>query len=81
MYTFIRAGSVFDRRGEDTDLAEEHCDQKRGSGGVGGGGQEVGDPGGQREHRGGNKVVVDVLLVFTDELNLKTHHREAISVI
>ena len=41
-------------------LAEEHCDQEGGACGVGGGRQEVGDPGGHREHRGRDEVDVDV---------------------
>ena len=55
-------------------MAEEHRDKEGGAGGVRGGGQEVGDPGGHREHGGGDKVVIDVLLVLTDQFNLETHH-------
>ena len=42
-------------------LAEEHCDQEGGAGGVGGGGQQEGHPGGGCEHRGGKEVDVDIL--------------------
>ena len=74
LQTSVIVGCVLDGGGEDADLAEEHRDQQGGAGGVGGGGQEVRDPGGQREHRGGDKVVVNILLVFTNKLNLETHY-------
>ena len=73
LQTSVIVGRVLDGGGEDADLAEEHRDQQRGAGGVGGGGQEVRDPGGQREHRGGDEVDKEVLPVAADHVNLDSH--------
>ena len=62
-------------------LAEEHRDQEGGAGGVGGGRQEEGDPGGHREHRGGDEVDKDVLVVLADQVNLEADHGEADGVL
>ena len=50
------------------------CDQQRGAGGVGGGGQQVRHPGGEGEHRGGDEVEEDVLPVQADQLYLHPNH-------
>ena len=72
----IWSWSVLDGWGEYADLTEEYGDQERGAGGVGGGRQEVGEPGGHREHRGGEEVVVDVLHILTLQLYLDTGNGE-----
>ena len=41
---------------EDACLAEKHSDEEGGSGRVGGGRQDEGDPRGDCEHRGGEEV-------------------------
>ena len=58
---------MIDGSSEDPNLAEEHCDQKRCAGRVGGGGQEMGHPGGHREHCGGDEVEKDVLTRPADQ--------------
>ena len=72
--TLVIVRRVLDGRGEDADLAEEHGDQEGGASGVGGGGQQVGDPGGEGEHRGGDEVDEDVLPVPAHQLHLEPHH-------
>ena len=72
--TFVIVGSVEQSGGEDPHLAEEHGDQQRGAGGVGGGGQQVRHPGGEGEHRGGDEVEEDVLPVQADQLYLHPNH-------
>ena len=73
LQTSVIVGCVLDGGGEDADLAEEHRDQERGAGGVGGGGQQVGHPGGEREHRCRNEVDKEVLPVPADHVNFDSH--------
>ena len=51
-------------------MAEEHRDKEGGAGGVRGWGQQVGDPGGQCEHCGGDEVDKEVLPVPADHFDL-----------
>ena len=73
--TSIKVWSVLDSSSEDAHLTEEHCHQQRCPGRVGGGGQQVGDPGGHSEHAGGDEVDKDVLPVAAHQLYLDPHHR------
>ena len=61
--TSVKLRSVSDGGGEDPDLAQEDGDQESGPGWVAGGGNQVGDPGGEGEHGGGDEVYEDVLAV------------------
>ena len=59
-------------------MTEKHRHKERCSGGVGGGWQEEGDPGGDGEHGGRDEVDVDILGVAADQVDLETNHREEI---
>ena len=65
---------MIDGSSEDPDLAEEHCDQKRGAGRVGGGGQQVRHPGGHCEHGCGNKVDKYELPRAAGQIHLESNH-------
>ena len=70
LQTSVIVWRVLDCGSEDTHLAEEHRDKEGGAGGIRGWGQQVGDPGGQCEHCGGDKVDKEVLPVPADHFDL-----------
>ena len=73
--TSIKVWSILDSSSEDSHLTEKDSHQKRCPGRVGGGGQEVGHPGGDGEHAGGDEVDKDVLPVAAHQVYLDAHQR------
>ena len=65
---------------EQSDLTEKYGDQQGGAGGVGGGRQQEGDPGGDCEHGGGQVVHPHVLRVQVRQCNLQSNHQKTCSV-
>ena len=74
--TIVRAWSFLYGWGKNSGLAEEYGDKKGRAGGVGGWGQQVWEPGGHGEHRGGDKVVINVLFGPTLKINSDADNRE-----
>ena len=72
--TSVLVRRVPDHSIEQPDLTEKYGDQKGGSRGVGGGGEEEGDPGGDREHGGGQVVHPHVLRVQVGQCHLESNH-------
>ena len=76
--TSVKLWSVSDGSREDSNLTEKHRHQQGSPGGVAGGGDEEGDPGGEGEHGGRDEVDVDVLTGATDKMDLQPSCREVI---
>ena len=82
LHSFVIVRSAFDGSSEHSNLTEKYCHQQGCSGGVGGGRQQEGDPGGKGEHAGGDEEDVDILHVSADQMNVQTNNRiEVISAI
>ena len=65
---------------EQPDLTQKNGDQQGGAGGVGGGRQEEGDPGGDCEHGGGQVVHPHVLRVQVRQCHFQSNHGKPGSV-
>ena len=71
--TVLSWGIVCDGRPEHSDLAEEHGDEEGGAGGVVGGGQDEGYPGGDGEQGGRYEVGEHEVTMLASQIYVKTN--------